>query len=53
MNIKIGLMINVLDLVDPWLEFSVFEDGGIISRAHGHGWQSKRGGVGNTSRLQC
>jgi len=51
-NVKVGLVINVLDLVDPRLEFSVFEDG-VIGRAHGHGWQNKYGGVGNTSRLQC
>ena len=53
MNIKIGLVINVLDLVDPWLEFPVFEDGGVISRVHGHGRQNKCGGVENASRLQC
>ena len=26
-DIEIGLSVNVLDLVDPWLQFSVFEDG--------------------------
>jgi len=26
-DIEVGLRAKILDLVDPWLEFSVFEDG--------------------------
>jgi hypothetical protein len=26
-DIKEGLSVNILDLVDPWLQFPVFEDG--------------------------
>ena len=40
MNVKVGLVINVLDLVDPWLEFPVLEDGRrVAGRAQGHGWR--------------
>jgi len=36
-DIEIGLSMNVLDLVDPWLEFSFFEDGrGVAGRGQGH-----------------
>jgi len=44
---------NVLDLVDPWLEFPVPEDRrGVAGRGQGHVWQNKCGCVGNTSKLQ-
>ena len=37
--IEVGFIVNVLDLVDPWLQFPVPEDGrGITSRTQGHGW---------------
>jgi hypothetical protein len=31
LDVKVGIRVNVLDLVDPWLQLSVFED------CHGHG----------------
>jgi hypothetical protein len=42
-DIEEGLSVDVLDLVDPWLQFSVFEDGG------GHRWQRKFDNGGNTN----
>ena len=31
---------DVLNLVDPWPESSIFEDGrGAAGRGHGHGWE--------------
>ena len=38
MDIEVGLEIKVLDLVDPWLEFPIVEDGrGVARRGQGHG----------------
>ena len=51
MDVKICLGIEVLDLVDPWLEFSVFKDEGrVVGRGQGHGWQIERDDVGSTSK---
>jgi hypothetical protein len=37
-NIHVGLAVKVLDFVDSWLQFSVFEDGrGVASRWSDHG----------------
>ena len=37
MDIKVGLGINILDLVDPWLDFPIFGDGrGVAGRGQGH-----------------
>ena len=39
MDVDEGLGIKVLDLVDPWLQLSVFKDGrGVIGRVQSHGW---------------
>jgi len=31
-DVEIGLGLDVLDLVDPWLQFSIIEDGGVVGR---------------------
>ena len=50
LDIDVCLGVNVLDLVDPWLEFSVFEDRKeVAGRVQGHG-RNEHGSVGNTSR---
>ena len=41
-DIGVGLGVNILDLVNPWLQFSVLEDGrGVVGRIQGHGWKNK------------
>lgn len=41
-DIEIGLSVNVLNLVDPRLQFSVLEDGaGVAGRVQFHRWQGK------------
>ena len=43
-NVEVGLTLDVLDLVDPWLQFSVLEDGrGVAGRVQSHGRHSKCG----------
>ena len=39
MDIHIGLRAEILDLVDPWFEFPIFEDGRRVTgrRVQGHG----------------
>lgn len=32
LDVKVGFIMDVLDLVDPWFQFSVFEDGGVTGR---------------------
>jgi len=42
LNVEVCLGVNVLDLVDPWLQLSVFEDrGGVTGSVQGHGWQDE------------
>ena len=37
MDVHVGLGVEVLDSIDPWLQFSVLEDGrGIVSGSFGH-----------------
>ena len=36
LNIEVGLSVNVLDLVDPWLQLFTFEDRRVASRVQGH-----------------
>ena len=54
LDIEVSLSVDVLDLVDPWVWFSVFEDGrGVVGQFKGHGWQVKLDNVGNTSKSRC
>ena len=48
-GIEVGLRATVLDLVNPWLQFSALEDAEGIC---GHGQQSKFGDLGNKSAVQ-
>ena len=44
LDAKVGLTLDVLDLVDPWLQFSVFENRGTVTgRVESYGWQSTFG----------
>ena len=53
LNIKEGLVVKTLDLIDPWLQFSIVEDGyGVVGRCDGHG-QNKYDNEENMSGLQC
>ena len=46
LDIKVGLRVDVLDLVDPWFQFSILEDRkGIAGRVQGHG-QNEHDSVG-------
>ena len=54
LDIEVGLRLKVLDLVDPWLQFSVFEDGrGVAGRLHCYVRQGKYNNVENTRRSRC
>ena len=54
MDIEVGLGKKVPDLVDPWLQFPVFEDRrGVAGRAQEHGWQGECDNVENKSQSQC
>ena len=51
MDIEVGLGMEVLDLVNFWLQSPAFEDGsGVAGRVQGHGWERKCGNMGNTSK---
>ena len=42
LDIEVCFSVNVVDLVDPWLQISIFEDGrGIIGRFQCHGRQNE------------
>jgi len=50
-DVKVGVGVNVLDLVDPWFQFPVFEDrSGVTGRIQGHGWQGECDGVESKSQ---
>ena len=37
MDVDVGVIVKVLDLVDPWLQFTVFENRqGVVGRSEGH-----------------
>ena len=39
LNVEVRLSIDVLNLVDPWLQFSALKDGkGAAGRGRDHGW---------------
>ena len=53
-DIEVCFRIQVLYLVNSWLQFSVLEDGtGASCRGQGHGWESEHDSVGNMSNSKC
>ena len=40
LDVGVGLSVDALNLIDPWFQLAVFEDGRrVTGRFQGHGWQ--------------